>query len=109
MSGGGGREARQRHGNGKRCRSLAASCLASITIWGSIRLFTLRTNLNAASGMPDNLYLRESAARAAQPVPRTQFRSYSCPCPCLRLAAGGRLWAWPWVTWGVDFVCVAGN
>lgn len=59
--------------------------------------------------MPDNLYLRESAARAAQPVPRTQFRACPCPCPRPRLAADGRLWAWPRVTWGVDFACVAGN
>lgn len=30
----GGGAGRQRHSNGKRCRSLAASCSASITIWG---------------------------------------------------------------------------
>lgn len=39
--------------------------------------------------MLDNLYLRESAARAAQPVPRTQFTSCPCPRPCPRLAAVG--------------------
>lgn len=38
-------------------------------------IYASKGSLNVASGKLDNLYLRESAARAAQPVPGTLFMS----------------------------------